>query len=417
MNGRSLYREGLERELEYVVSQYAQIYAQFGQDLRSILTGASGRELKLNLELEALNRLAGREVLHEEAEKRGIGVEDAAVEAKFSELYAEFLDGYGMTEEEFETYVESSGSSIDEFFANSKKSVREQLLVEKLQEAVVGPIELTDEEVEAFFEENRSDYEQEEEVRASHILVDTQTEAEAIAERIRAGEDFAALAQEVSTCPSSSVGGDLGWFGRGQMVSEFEEAAFALNEGETSGIVETEYGFHIIRVTGRKEAASPTLAEIADQVRADAQEAAADEEFGAWYQDVYEAAEVAIEDPLFAAASLKNEDPEKGIEALEELLDDDRVDDPYVPYLLGVAYEERRQQAVTEKTKLEEGDVSDPEVAAQIAELEQRIEDATARALALYRRALETVGEDPGIRERLEIVEALATQTPTQTVP
>jgi len=147
VNERPLYREGLERELELVKSQYAQIYAQFGQDLRALLAGAAGRELELNLELEALNRLAGRELLFEEAEARGIEVTDARVDEKFAELYVEFLASRGMTEEEFEEYVQGVGSSMEEFLTSSKRSVREQLIIEALQNDVVGPVELSEDEV------------------------------------------------------------------------------------------------------------------------------------------------------------------------------------------------------------------------------------------------------------------------------
>ena len=89
----------------------------------------------------------------------------------------------------------------------------------------------------------------EEQVKASHILVATEEEAQAAPDRLAAGEDFAALAAELSIdTGSASVGGELGWFPRGAMVTEFEEAAFALAAGETSGIVKSDYGYHIIKL-------------------------------------------------------------------------------------------------------------------------------------------------------------------------
>ena len=102
-------------------------------------------------------------------------------------------------------------------------------------------------------------------IRASHILLmyagsarssakrskqQAQTEITAIEQRIAAGEDFAALARQHSDCPSGKSGGDLGMFGKGQMVAAFEQAAFGLPVGQVSGVVETDFGYHLIQRTG-----------------------------------------------------------------------------------------------------------------------------------------------------------------------
>ncbi len=84
-------------------------------------------------------------------------------------------------------------------------------------------------------------------VRCAHILVKTQTEAKTVQERLKKGEKFSAIAQQVSLCPSGKKGGDLGTFGRGQMVKPFEEAAFKLEKGCTSEPVKTQFGYHIIK--------------------------------------------------------------------------------------------------------------------------------------------------------------------------
>lgn len=86
------------------------------------------------------------------------------------------------------------------------------------------------------------------EVKASHILVKTEGEARKILEELKKGASFAKLAEQHSQCPSKKKGGDLGWFGRGKMVPEFEKAAFSLKKGETSDVVRTKFGYHIIRV-------------------------------------------------------------------------------------------------------------------------------------------------------------------------
>ena len=85
------------------------------------------------------------------------------------------------------------------------------------------------------------------EIHCAHILVKTQKEAETVMEKLNKGEKFANIASQVSFCPSRKRGGDLGTFGRGKMVKEFEQAAFSLQKGQTSPIVKTQFGYHIIR--------------------------------------------------------------------------------------------------------------------------------------------------------------------------
>ncbi|WP_020612529.1 peptidylprolyl isomerase [Sediminispirochaeta bajacaliforniensis] len=88
--------------------------------------------------------------------------------------------------------------------------------------------------------------------RASHILVKDQNLAKELVKRAKKGADFAALAREYSTCPSKSKGGDLGWFGSGKMVPEFERACSNMGVGSISDVVRTQFGFHVIKLTGRK---------------------------------------------------------------------------------------------------------------------------------------------------------------------
>ena len=90
-------------------------------------------------------------------------------------------------------------------------------------------------------------------VKASHLLVKTEEEAKKLKEEIDNGKDFAKLAREVSLCPSGQNGGDLGYFAKGQMVKEFEDAAFAMNVGEVSNPVKTQFGYHLIYLTDKQD--------------------------------------------------------------------------------------------------------------------------------------------------------------------
>ena len=275
MNGRPLYSDGFAKEVESVLGQYKQMYAQFGMDFDALLVGASGRELTLTIQLEAISRLAAREVLAEETEARDIVPTEEEIDQEYSILFARFLASRGETQEEFAAYMEANGLDMEAFVANARGSVRERQMVQALQALVIDPIRLSDSEVATFYEENFDTYNEQEQVRASHILfgtsdADLQTyldayadefestdieaerealiaairaEADATLAEVRAGADFAEIARERSTCGSAPRGGDLDWFGRGRMVTEFETAAFALDVGEISEVVTTQFGF------------------------------------------------------------------------------------------------------------------------------------------------------------------------------
>lgn len=143
--------------------------------------------------------------------------------------------------------------------------------------ALRSEVEVTEAEIEQYYTDNRSLYEQEPRVRAQHILfrTDGKTEEEIaqireraadVLERVRAGEDFGELAREFSEDTTAETGGDLGDFGPGQMVPEFEQAAFSLGVGATSDLVQTQFGIHIIRVNERREARVQPLDEVGPSI-------------------------------------------------------------------------------------------------------------------------------------------------------
>ena len=127
---------------------------------------------------------------------------------------------------------------------------------------------ITDEAVKSRYDEEVGKVEPKQEVRARHILVKTEDEAKAVIEELNKGADFEALAKEKSTGPSGPRGGDLGFFGAGQMVPAFEKAAFALEPGGvTKEPVQTQFGYHVIKVEEKREKAPPALEQIAPQIR------------------------------------------------------------------------------------------------------------------------------------------------------
>ncbi|MFD1703848.1 peptidylprolyl isomerase [Methylopila henanensis] len=141
------------------------------------------------------------------------------------------------------------------------RALMEELL-QKTSKAAV-----TDEAMRKLYDETAKNLKPEQEVRASHILVKTEDEAKKVEERLGKGEDFAEIATEVSTDPGSAKqGGDLGFFGKGQMVPAFDEAVFKLEPNKVSDPVKTQFGFHIIKVTEKRERPIPPFEQVKPQI-------------------------------------------------------------------------------------------------------------------------------------------------------
>jgi parvulin-like peptidyl-prolyl isomerase len=437
-NGLPAYREDFEGAKAAILSQYAQMYAQFGMSIDSFLEGAEGRMFELSIEAEALYRVFGTLLIEAEADRRGIRPSEEEVQAEFERQYAAVLEAQGWDEATLESYLASVGRTLEDFKQSGLESVEWQLTVLAVTEAIAGTIETTDEELATYFEEHRSDYATEEQLQASHILFGTSDEdlqayldahaeeyaidgvtpeledvrdqlieairgdAETVLAEIEAGADFAELAQEHSTGPTGPNGGDLGWFGRGMMVEPFEEAAFALEVGETSGLVETQFGYHIIRLTDRQEAFDPELEDVIDQVRDDLESEIRTERMESWLMDVYDAAEILIDLPIINAVWSQQEDANRTIAELERLIDEDSVDEPYLGYILGSICETEMLAAEDEKAELEAAEEQTDETAAEIAALEVEISDYREKALRGYRLSLEAVGDDPAIQAKID---------------
>ncbi|MBU1627278.1 peptidylprolyl isomerase, partial [bacterium] len=162
-----------------------------------------------------------------------------------------------------------SSSQIEEYF-------KKEYLTAKVSHIFIDPKnKVKEEEVVTYYQQHKDEFVIEEEVRASHILLkgdDPKKEEEVkkkigeLLVRIKNGEDFAALAKEHSTCPSSNKGGDLGFFKKGQMVKEFESTAFSLKVGEVSQPVQTQFGWHIIKLADRRPAKIKPLKEVQEEV-------------------------------------------------------------------------------------------------------------------------------------------------------
>ncbi|AZN39510.1 peptidylprolyl isomerase [Paenibacillus albus] len=205
---------------------------------------------------QTLNNLIQDKLVTQEAIKKGIVINENDIEAEIASIKKQFP-----SEADFEAALQQAGMTLEDL----KKQTPMQIRIRKLVQPLV---KVTDAEVKQYFEANKEMYDQPEQVKASHILVATKADADAIMKQLKAGADFAKLAKEKSLdTGSKEAGGDLGYFGKGVMVAEFEKAAFALKTGELGGPVKTEFGYHIIKVFDHKAAKAATFAEYQAEIK------------------------------------------------------------------------------------------------------------------------------------------------------
>ncbi len=153
-------------------------------------------------------------------------------------------------------------------FREELAKVKESLLISYAGEKAIASIRVDDAEARTYFDENAAEFTAEESVNASHILVKTEEEANKILSDINAGKiTFEAAAKEFSSCPSKENGGNLGDFGKGQMVPEFDSAVFSMNEGEISAPVKTQFGYHIIKLVKKNEAAPMEFSAVKEDIK------------------------------------------------------------------------------------------------------------------------------------------------------
>ncbi|MBI3989087.1 MAG: peptidylprolyl isomerase [candidate division NC10 bacterium] len=216
---------------------------------------------------QLLEELASRELLVQEAEKRKIGDRPEVVE--------------------------------------QAKEFRKRLLLQTLVNEEIGSkITVDDPEVEAYYKTHPEEFSNER-IRAKHILVETEEEAKKVMTRLKK-EKFEDLAKEVSLDKASGAsGGDLNYFGRGQMVPEFEKVAFALKVGETSGIVKTQFGYHIIRLMDRKTSEPTSFEQVKDRLKQKLLNEKQRKQFDEWLASLKEEAKIQIQEDLLPVGEVQ----------------------------------------------------------------------------------------------------------------
>jgi peptidyl-prolyl cis-trans isomerase C len=251
-----------ENEIDQQVQQNMQrLPAQIPEQQR--------KQYRQRMKRQVLQQVVVEKLLDEQIKKQDIKVSDQEVVDYIKEMASQ--QETPMSLEEVKQLVEAQGQN----FEDVKENIKGQLKYKKLLEKQFGnKIEVTEKEAEEYYKNNKQEFENPEQVKASHILIKSdpndqnksKKKAENLLKQIKEGADFAALAKANSDCPSSQRGGDLGFFGKGQMAPPFEKAAFALDVNEISDVVKTKFGYHIIKKTDYNEPSTTSFKDAKENI-------------------------------------------------------------------------------------------------------------------------------------------------------
>ena len=248
-----------------------QDFQEFVGNLEARAGGPVPAEQRDQVYRRVLDQMVGYKLLQQEAKARKVAVADADVEARIGEIKKQFP-----SEDVFMQMLVERKMTLDQM----RSDARDDMAIGKMIEAEIATrAAVKPEQVQDFYDKNPDQFKQQERVRASHILVSVPQDADAAARAqarakaeqvlkdVKAGKDFAALAKEHSQDPGSAVnGGDLGFFQQGQMVGPFNDAAFSLQPGAISELVETQFGYHIIKVAEKQASRAIPLDEVRPKV-------------------------------------------------------------------------------------------------------------------------------------------------------
>ncbi len=284
VNGVTISKDDFDRELDFFIKRANQRGQQVPQAQMGMMKN------------QVLDSLIDRELLFQESKKKGIKINPEKVSDQLQQIKQRYP-----SKDEFKNLLSEMGLTESAV----QKQISRGMAIQQLIDKEVGDkIKIGDEEVKSYYDANPQLFQQPEQVQASHILVKvdaTATQAqkdearkkiESVQKKAQKGEDFATLAKTFSEGPSGPKGGDLGYFRRGQMVKPFEEAAFNLKPNETSDIVETQFGYHLIRVVDKKPAQKIAYADVKERLSAHLKKQKMDSEASTYIQSLRSGAKI-----------------------------------------------------------------------------------------------------------------------------
>lgn len=221
-----------------------------------------------------VDQIIADKIVASEAKKEKVTITEKELNAEVDKL----KESYG-GEDVFDQMLTSNNTTLDAL----KDDLKSYLTLRKL---LIPQIEITDEELQTYFDENKNSLGEAEQVKASHILVEDEATAKEVKQKLTDGADFAELAKEYSTDEGTKEnGGELGFFARGTMVTEFEDVAFTLPVNEISDPVKTDYGYHIIKMEEKKEAKEANFEDSKAEIKETLIDQKMETEYSTWLEE------------------------------------------------------------------------------------------------------------------------------------
>lgn len=300
VNGTPIPLVEYTNSLERAKNQYKQI-------LQMDFNSPSGSQMLQTIERNVVDGLIDNEILSQVAKEKRIEVTSQEIEDEVNNIKTKNFNG----DEKLFTQTLSLNKIT---LAQLRESLRKSKLVEKLKKQVTDDIKIDDKDKKDYYQKNKAQYDTPEEVKASHILVKDEKLANSLYDQLVKGAKFEDLAKKNSTDPGSKEnGGDLGFFGKGRMVPEFEKTAFALKNGELSKPVKSQFGYHIIKRTDYKPAKESSYDEVKANIEEELKRTKSDEAIQKFTKAERDKAEVIIyipslkDVPVQAPADKSNE--------------------------------------------------------------------------------------------------------------
>jgi parvulin-like peptidyl-prolyl isomerase len=242
-----------------------------------------------NLKMALVNQFLEEELLLEEAKKVALNVDANELSRELEEIKKEYAG------DAFEPTILSKYGSMEEW----KEELKKKLLIKKvIDKAITSKLTVKESDARKYYKEHIADYKVEEQIRALMIVVKMEDEANQIRERLKKGENFAKLAEEVSLGPEGKKGGDLGFFSKGIMPKEFEDVVFSLPVGKLSQVIKTVYGYHIFRVEEKRGAKDLKFSEVKNQIINKLKKEKSDAEFQVWMKELKQKAKIEVKEEL-----------------------------------------------------------------------------------------------------------------------